>query len=290
MTKPLSAVERWRYHLHDLDRSDAQALERSGADLLVMDSENDLSGQRKPYTAAQLDALRGAQDRILLSYLSIGEAEEYRSYWREGWETKPPSFLDAPNPEWPDNHNVRYWLPEWRKIVLEQVDRIVDAGFDGLYLDRVDAYLYWEARARGSAIDFRAEMAALVAEIHDHAAARISARGDTRDFVLMAQNGEELITRKDYRAVLDGLAKEDFRFTYSNGSEDSFDLVSDDDFAHTTALLEQAEAAGVEVFLVEYMTTERRAQFAGALGNLEAYAEEMEMPLLLVESRELDGL
>jgi endo-alpha-1,4-polygalactosaminidase (GH114 family) len=34
----------------------------------------------------------------------------------------------------------RFLDPTWQRIVLSRVDALVDAGFDGASLDRVDAY------------------------------------------------------------------------------------------------------------------------------------------------------
>ena len=47
--------------------------------------------------------------RIVLAYLSIGEAEDYRSYWQRDWSVSPPAWLGAENPDWPGNYAVNYW-------------------------------------------------------------------------------------------------------------------------------------------------------------------------------------
>ena len=49
--------------------------------------------------------------KIVLSYLSIGEAEDYRSYWQKGL-----SFVDEENSEWEGNYKVKYWDEEWQEI------------------------------------------------------------------------------------------------------------------------------------------------------------------------------
>ena len=33
-----------------------------------------------------------------------------------------------------------FWDPEWQAIIFDYVDRIVAAGFDGVYLDKVDEF------------------------------------------------------------------------------------------------------------------------------------------------------
>lgn len=76
----------------------------------------------------------------MLAYLSIGEAEDDRSYWTAEWATRPPEWLLEENPDWPGSHLVLYWHPEWQRIVLDALTAILAAGFNGVYLDCVDAY------------------------------------------------------------------------------------------------------------------------------------------------------
>jgi cysteinyl-tRNA synthetase len=90
--------------------------------------------------------------RLVICYMSIGEAENYRYYWQPAWETTPPAWLDAENPDWEGNFKVRYWEPAWQAILTGDGDsylgRILAAGFDGVYLDIIDAFEYYEARSR----------------------------------------------------------------------------------------------------------------------------------------------
>jgi cysteinyl-tRNA synthetase len=80
--------------------------------------------------------------------MSVGEAEDYRYYWRSEWKKDPPGWLDEENPEWEGNYKVHYWDTEWHSILYRSegayIDRILDAGFDGVYLDLIDAYEYYE--------------------------------------------------------------------------------------------------------------------------------------------------
>jgi len=86
--------------------------------------------------------------RLILAYMSIGEAEEYRYYWQAGWKPGSPPWLLGENPEWGGNYKVAYWDPAWQAIIFGSanayLDRILNAGFDGVYLDIIDAYEYFE--------------------------------------------------------------------------------------------------------------------------------------------------
>ena len=104
-------------------------------------------------TASEVHDLRTKQNggsRLVIAYMSIGEAENYRYYWQAGWDSAPPSWLDSQNPTFQDNFLVRYWQPEWQEIICHgensYLQRIIEAGFDGVYLDVVDAFEQYESR------------------------------------------------------------------------------------------------------------------------------------------------
>jgi cysteinyl-tRNA synthetase, unknown class len=96
--------------------------------------------------------------RLVLAYLSIGEAEDYRYYWKPEWKHKRPPFLDRENPEWKGNYKVKYWMDGWKEIIAGSGDgtgfadsylkKILDAGFDGVYLDVLDAAYYFEKKLK----------------------------------------------------------------------------------------------------------------------------------------------
>lgn len=87
--------------------------------------------------------------RLVIAYMSIGEAEDYRYYWRAKWNANSPFWLGDENPNWQGNYKVRYWEREWQEIITgnndSYVQKIIDAGFDGVYLDIIDAYEHFEA-------------------------------------------------------------------------------------------------------------------------------------------------
>jgi len=89
--------------------------------------------------------------RLVISYMSIGEAEDYRFYWNPAWSDSPPSWMAAENPDWEGNYKVRYWEPGWQAILFgsptSYLDRILDAGFDGVYLDIIDAFQWFEEQS-----------------------------------------------------------------------------------------------------------------------------------------------
>jgi cysteinyl-tRNA synthetase, unknown class len=86
--------------------------------------------------------------RKVISYLSIGEAENYRYYWQSDWLTDKPEWLQKENPDWPGDYKVNYWDTNWQSIIYgndsSYVKLIQQSGFDGVYLDIIDGYEYFE--------------------------------------------------------------------------------------------------------------------------------------------------
>lgn len=198
----LGRVAVWDYQLQkpNLDR-----LAHSASDLVVMDYSRDGTG-KGVVTAADVDRVRLRPDggrRLVIAYLSIGEAEEYRYYWQPGWKTSPPDWLFAENCRWPGNHLVRFWMEPWKDIVYRgpnsYLAQIMAAGFDGVYLDRVDAY--WDLRETYP--NGRAEMIGFVRDL------AAEARKRKRGFLVIAQNAEDLLSDASYRGSIDAIAKED---------------------------------------------------------------------------------
>jgi len=97
---------------------------------------------------ASLKTKANGGSRLMIAYMSIGEVEDYRYYWQTEWKTDPPSWLSEENPEWPGNYKVQYWNKDWQNIIYGKdnsyLKKILDVGFDGVYLDIIDAFEYFE--------------------------------------------------------------------------------------------------------------------------------------------------
>ncbi|MBN1798153.1 MAG: endo alpha-1,4 polygalactosaminidase [Spirochaetales bacterium] len=101
-----------------------------------------------PAQVAQLKTKAGGGSRLVIAYMSIGEAEDFRYYWQPDWDVHPPSWLREENSEWPGCYLVEYWDSAWQSIIYgndgSYLKKILDAGFDGVYLDIIEAYEYFE--------------------------------------------------------------------------------------------------------------------------------------------------
>lgn len=123
------------------------AVSATNYDVIIMD----LYHNEEAFTNSEIQQLKVKQNggsRLVICYLSIGEAENYRYYWQSSWNTNKPDWLGAENPDWPGNYKVLYWYSEWQAIIFgndaSYLKKILDAGFDGAYLDIVDAFEYFE--------------------------------------------------------------------------------------------------------------------------------------------------
>ncbi|GAJ02123.1 unnamed protein product, partial [marine sediment metagenome] len=77
----------------------------------------DLFYQDTTLTVSEVASLKikaNGGSRLIIAYMSIGEAEDYRHYWQTEWEIEPPSWLVEENPQWPGNYKVQYWNKDWQ--------------------------------------------------------------------------------------------------------------------------------------------------------------------------------
>jgi cysteinyl-tRNA synthetase len=125
------------------------ALSNAPHDLLIIDA---FYNDTELLTRAEVDSLKckpgTTTRRLVVAYMSIGEAESYRWYWQPSWQPGNPAWLAGVNPDWPGNYKVRYWDTNWQAIICATNDsylsRLVASGFDGAYLDIIDAFEYFE--------------------------------------------------------------------------------------------------------------------------------------------------
>ena len=193
-------------------------------------------------------------EKIVLCYMSIGQAENYRWYWQADWPQNPPVWLDKADSTWAGDYWVKYWYPQWQQIIYgspeSYLDRIIALGFDGVYLDRVDAYQYYQEQGRETAPN---EMVAFILEFTEYA------REKKPGFGLFPQNAEELgVLFPDYLEQVNGIGVEDLYYGYPRDHEPS----PVDWTARREAILDQWVAAGKLVLTIDY--TARPEQIADA--------------------------
>jgi cysteinyl-tRNA synthetase len=252
---PLRSAKSWGYQLQNVDPA---PLAPAPYDLFVLDYSRDGSqdGALTPDDLRKLKTKPDGSRRIVLSYFSIGEAERYRYYWRWYWGwffgLIGPEWLGPQNREWGGNYGVRYWNEDWQKIIFRgddsYLDRIMNAGFDGVYLDKVDEFEDMRREKPGA----RELMISLVKAIGEKARAR------KPGFFIVPQNGEGLLSDAGYRAAIDGLGKEDLLFGEAKDRRRN----DPNAIARSVERLELLTRERKPVFAVEYLNNAREIERA----------------------------
>ena len=253
----LSNISTWAYQLQNLNVNTVAA--NNTFQLIVTDYSYDGTDATK-LAPAEVSTVKSSGKKII-SYISIGEAEDYRSYWQSSWSTTPPNWLGPETPNWPGNYKVKYWDANWQNIVFNYIDTIAAQGFDGIYLDIIDGWYYWQhevpqgqqvANADSLMIDF-------VLRIRAH----VNTLTGNSNFILMTQNGEDLIfqsnisggQRNQYYNAIDALGIEDVFFTGGNTMDNNY---APDTYRLNNLALYQAQ--GKKVFNIEYLSQPAKIQ------------------------------
>lgn len=247
----LQSVKSWGYQLKRLRVDEVAA---SPYDLVVIDYAPDrVAGIETPFSPRDVADMQRRPDggkRLVLAYLSIGEAEWYRTYWKGEWLREPKApWLGDMNPRWFGNFPVQYWHGHWQAIIFgtpqAYLDRIVAAGFDGVYLDRADIYQEWEKKlpdAERLMADFLTRLSAHARKLSPH-------------FLVVMQNAEELLSRRDVRQAIDGIAKEDLFYGVNHDETEN----PQDGVVWSLDHLRLARRAGKAVLVVEYLSDPSKA-------------------------------
>jgi cysteinyl-tRNA synthetase len=210
----LSTVTRWLYLIDvNLGQATVDRIVASDYDLVVLDyipSEQHNADYPMADVVARLHA--APRPKLVLAYADIGQAENYRTYWQSSWRVGAPDWITGDDPDgWTGNHPVAFWRDAWRRIWLADTGYlagIVRAGFDGIYLDWIEAYSDERVLevARDDRVDPHAEILRWVADIAK------SARDRRPGFLVIGQNAAELAADDRYLTSVDAIAQEQVWF------------------------------------------------------------------------------
>lgn len=210
----LADVSHWFYMINvNLEPELVEQMVESDYDMVVLDFIPSEENNTNYPMAEVIDQLHNApRPKLVIAYIDTGQAEEYRTYWQPGWGIGTPEWIVANDPDgWEGNFPVAYWHDEWRHIWLDEsgyLQAIVEAGFDGVYLDWVEAYSDENiiTAAKSDEVDPRQEMIWWVEDIAEFT------RSLNPDFIVMAQNAAELAEDDDYLDIIDAIAQEQVWF------------------------------------------------------------------------------
>ena len=248
-------VRSWAVQMQDVNMA---ALQAAPVDLIVTDATSGAKGGEAltPENVAALKTKPDGSRRIAIAYLSIGEAEDYRTdYFGSEYMTEDaPDWLMKENAKWKGNRIIRFCTEGWQRTILGDDDghnvynsvepsplyKLIELGFDGVYLDRVDVY----SEVTKECPDAAVKMVDFVARLAAHA------RKKNPHFLVILQNAEELLAHKKMVETIDAIAKEDlFYGTNHSERENEPSMVKT-----ILADLAIAKTAGRPVFVLDYLS------------------------------------
>jgi cysteinyl-tRNA synthetase len=245
--------------VYQLQHADPERIGETAFDLVVVSLS---AAGNSPGVIPALRQSPGGS-KVVLCYMSIGQSENYRWYWQPEWVTEPPAWLDVPDGVWAGDRWVRYWDPHWQAIIYgtpeSYLDQILGLGFDGVYLDRVDAYWYYQEQGRESAaqemVDFILDLTAYARDRHP-------------GFGVFPQNAEELgVLFPEYLQAMTGVGVEDLYYGYPRDHEPS----PPDWTAQRESILDEWVAAGKLVLTIDYSARPRQIADAYARALVRGY-------------------
>jgi cysteinyl-tRNA synthetase, unknown class len=201
--RKLTAGQTWKVSSFgiQLQGLDVTQSKTSPFQMLICDYSRDGSAAGR-YSREEVSLLKSG-GRRLVGYLSVGEAESYRGYWKPGWKPGRPVWLGPTNPDWGGNYKVHYWDPQWQSVIFQYADTILEQGFDGLFLDVVDAYEFWESKRPTASAD----MVQLILGLTQHVRAKYG-----QNIGIFLNGGAGLVADPTLLSSITGIAKEEIFF------------------------------------------------------------------------------
>ena len=211
-------VNNWFYFLgFEPTETELQKMIDSQYDMVVLEPIFTDESNTDYAMAAHINQLHNASHtKLAIAYIDIGQAEDWRTYWQPDWGIGNPSWIVANDPDgWEGNYPVAYWHPQWQDIWLNPINgylvQMIDAGFDGIYLDWIEAYSDENVitAAQNDGVNPQVEMIEFIEKM------KILTQSLSPGFTIIGQNATELVEDNNYVAVIDAIAQEQ---TWFDGS------------------------------------------------------------------------
>ncbi len=296
--KAISNIHFWGYQIQSINQPGvSNTLAKSSYDMLVIEpTRTDWSSDDKFFdTHALVETLKNSKSsdsahrKLVIAYIDIGEAEDWRWYWTwsEEWPLGSPKPADWPDyivgrdPDgWGGNYPVAFWDSDWKDIVIygnnhptnsernytSIIDEVIKDGFDGIYLDWVEAFEDDNVIAAASSAGKNPadEMIKFINEM------RAYATNFNPDFLIIQQNAASLCSgHPELFSTIDAIAQEGIWFegkaTDDWNDRKGYDIVNPSDtINYYLNYLDQYKAASIPVFDCEYALFSAREGYSNS--------------------------
>ncbi|MBI4348275.1 MAG: endo alpha-1,4 polygalactosaminidase [Elusimicrobia bacterium] len=181
---------------------------------------------------------------VKLAYVSIGEADERRSFWGE---VRGKPWVVEPNPDWPKAHRVDVRAAQWQALLLDRViPGALAKGYDGVMFDTVDTAEHFESSAPAR---FAGSVAAAAGFVR-------AVRRKHPSAAILLNNG--LAVAEAAASEIDGVVVEDLYTRCLPQSPECGPTPEDESAAKEARLKAFVEKSGKPVFVLLYARLEER--------------------------------
>jgi cysteinyl-tRNA synthetase len=192
------------------------------------------------------------EGKIVLAYLSLGQAEVSRDYWQPEWMVGQPDFLMTMDPRYNQGFIVKFWTPEWQDILLNYTNtHIAPFGYTGILMDYMGEYKNFVDERPSAAqdmVDFGVKVANL-----------FRSRNPQEHAIVVTQDSAELYRFPEYRDMIDGVSVEEayYNHRYHEDKSISFGSQPAQHTKHQLAMVDRISKDKKVVFLIEYVDKNR---------------------------------
>jgi uncharacterized protein (TIGR01370 family) len=221
------------YVLQGIDPSQIAA---APVNVKVVDLYDDNGNLFTPAQVSQMESGGGS----VLGYFSIGEAENFRSYW----SSLPSSIIGPQNPDWPGDYQVAYWSPQWLSVAENYIQTMINQGYQGAYFDVVDTAESSWAKQNAPGGNPEGAMVTLIQELANYA----RAQNPNFQIWINSSGAEPMLTNTTLLNTINGAYEEQLYYQNATQATDSADL------NYNVNLLDNVTKAGKSVIAIEYVS------------------------------------
>ena len=221
--KEVKDYKSWSYVLNNIN---FDAIKKSNYDVVIIDIETNNK-------LVDAETIKSLKPKKVFAYASLGQAENYRSYWKKEWDKTPPVWIGKENRYWKDNFEIKNLMaPEWVEISKRTVDMIIAMGYDGVLVNGLPETT--------QAVDFLNEIVSYI-------------KSKKPTLSVFVQDSENLSSDARFMGLIDGIVKQGLIF--SRLSDGTSGKVNGEEYiTRTIETLKKFKQNNKQVFVVEFVS------------------------------------